>query len=368
LLQKLTLLVLIPLGFAAFIVVSVCSILSFAHVGIEWQIRVVGVTALELALAIVVTYMLLRCVYGDLKSRVQTLIDDARAISARSDALAVYPHDEFDQLDRLIGQISLRAKTDKVRRHQFFSMLAHDMRAPLSQIWFLLGMLADGRYDDEPEVRRGKIRKVFPEVGRLTRLVEDLLTLDRLESEKLVLTKEPASLNGLLEEVRDALEMETLDRSIRLTLETSSDDVLVDCDVFQIKRVLINLCSNALKYSASDSVVRMSVGVVSDDKATIEVWDQGPGIGDELKERIFDRYQQGDDPLTKFGFGLGLSIARTIVEEHGGHIAIRDRPDDVPGAVFFFTVPLCKDIVIGEQPNDPNDEPIPRTDVAERER
>jgi two-component system sensor histidine kinase KdpD len=193
-------------------------------------------------------------------------------------------------------------------------------------------------------MRKVKIEKVLPEVTRLTRLIEDLLTIDKLNAGKLILSKEPSGLLTLLQEVKDALELESASRGMTLSAAQDIVDCLLDCDAYQVKRVLINLCSNALKYSRGHANILLNAVQCDPNWMRIEVWDEGPGIPDTEKDLLFDPYQQGDGAMAKFGFGLGLSIAKTIVQEHGGTIAIRDRDDSKNGAIVFFTLPICAEV------------------------
>lgn len=302
--QKLILLVTVPLALSAIFLAADLAIA--AQHGALTLSRIAGLFALSTSIPIACSFVLLRAV-------------DAQLRAAQSRSLAL-----------------------EQKRVEYAAMMVHDMRTPLAQVCLLLGMLAEGEYDHDPVVRSGKIKKVLPEVTRLTRLIEDLLTFDKLQAGKLVLSREPSDLNGLMREVADALESESVSRGITLKIAKGpSADMLVDCDTHQIKRVLINLCSNALKYSRHGADVVLSAELVDAHFMRIEVWDEGPGIPDPQKELLFDFHAQGDDAMSKFGFGLGLSIARTIVEEHGGTIAIRDRDDLKNGAVVFFTLPVC---------------------------
>lgn len=229
-------------------------------------------------------------------------------------------------------------------RIEYASMMMHDMRTPLAQVCFLMGMLAEGEYDHDPAMRKVKIEKVLPEVTRLTRLIEDLLTFDKLKASKLILAKEPTSLRNLLQETKDALELESMSRGMTLSISEGIRECLLNCDAYQVKRVLINLCSNALKYSRGGADILLNAVQEDSGWMQIEVWDEGPGIPDAQKQSLFDAYQQADDAMAKFGFGLGLSIAKSIVTEHGGTIAIRDRDDQKNGAIVSFTLPLCEQI------------------------
>jgi signal transduction histidine kinase len=170
----------------------------------------------------------------------------------------------------------------------------------------------------------------------LNRLVEDLLTANKLDAQPMKLAMEKLSSKRLLEGVRQAMVSEAESRGREI--EVAGADVEVLADEFQISRVLINLCANALKYTPSGTTVKLMC-TVADERVIFSVEDHGPGIPEKLQPHLFERYQQGQDEMSKLGFGLGLYIARSIVEAHGERIWFENKQGDDTGCRFYFTLP-----------------------------
>ncbi len=295
--------------------------------------------AISLVISVIITLAVVRFVHLDLVNRLVVIVDNVHRVSTKQQLQdRVKGKDELSELDFFIHQMSESMHKSEQMRQEFSAMLTHDMRAPVSQVYFLLGMLAEGVYDDDAVKRKSMVRKSFSEIARLTRLIENLLTADKLDSQQIELSFEKVSSEHLLLEVRDALDNESTARGVSINVSNAHVQT-VTLDVFQMKRVLINLCSNALKHSAKGSVVEVNCRR-NEDRVIFEVVDEGPGIPDELKEKLFERYQQADDVTARQGFGLGLYICKVIVEAHGGTIFIQDRHDGKTGAIFYVSLPV----------------------------
>jgi signal transduction histidine kinase len=167
-----------------------------------------------------------------------------------------------------------------------------------------------------------------------------LLDVERSEDGKFDIVHAPINLKDLL---RQALTtVESLARKHRIKLASSVnviDDILGDEE--RLRQVVINLLSNAIKFSPPESTVELRAHDVgnNEEKVIIEIADQGRGVPDELKNAIFERFRQAQvsDRRLASGAGLGLSIVKTIVEQHSGEVGVRD--NDPTGSIFWFTVP-----------------------------
>lgn len=305
--------------------------------GTDWQTIIYGVLAAGILFSVIASAGALKYVHLDLLQRISQMMNNIDAIARRAPLdNAVQGSDELAELDKFIHSTDESLRQLERSRQEFMSMLTHDMRAPLTQIQFSVGLLADGTYEDEPERRSGMLRTLVPEIARLNRLVDDLLTANKLDVEPIKLELEDVSAKELLSQIKDAMELESSSRDRIITV--SGDDTLVVADTFQITRVLTNLCANALKYTAAGTGVDLKCTTESE-KVLFEVSDHGPGIAPALVDRIFDRYQQGTDVQTRSGFGLGLYIAKSIIDAHGERIWFENKPPEQgSGCSFFFTL------------------------------
>jgi signal transduction histidine kinase len=307
----------------------------------DWQTIIYSVLAAGLLLSLGVSAGALRYVHLDLLERILKIMRNTEAIARREPLVeTVQGSDELATLDKFVHETDDSLRQLERMRQEFFGMLTHDMRAPLTTIQFSVAILADGAYEASPEKRQNMLKSLVPEIGRLNRLVEDLLSANRLETEPLKLTLEPVYSRELLEQVKNTLELEANSRN--RSIEIHCDDNYVMADGFQIGRVLINLCANALRYAQMTVQLRCAAdgGMV-----LFEVIDDGPGIPPAVGATLFQRYRQGDDDKTRSGFGLGLFIAKSIIDAHGGEIGYRNvNGDNNPkGCVFFFSLKCCND-------------------------
>jgi signal transduction histidine kinase len=174
---------------------------------------------------------------------------------------------------------------------------------------------------------------------RLIRLVNDILDFDRVGKGKLPLDRLPVEAMVLLRRAADVAYPQANQAHITLRIEAPPMQVLADEE--RILQVLNELVANALKFSQSDTTIRLSAHPSAEGQVTFSVDDQGRGISPEKLERIFDRFQQGDasDSRALGGTGLGLALCRSIVEQHGGRIWAESTPG--MGSKFQFTLPAA---------------------------
>ena len=179
---------------------------------------------------------------------------------------------------------------------------------------------------------------------RLIRLVNDILDFDRVGKGKLPLHRLPVEAMVLLRRAADVAYPQASLARISLRVDAPPAQILADED--RILQVLNELVANALKFSPSDTTIRLSAKPTAQGEVTFSVEDQGRGISPEKLERIFDRFQQGDasDSRDLGGTGLGLALSRSIVEQHGGRIWAESIPGH--GSKFQFTLPAAPNLPI----------------------
>jgi signal transduction histidine kinase len=221
-------------------------------------------------------------------------------------------------------------------RDQYLALVSHDLRNPLNSITLRAGAL------EEILTARGLLEEAELASGivsgaeHMARLVGDLSESARLESGHVELERAPVELTSLARAV--ARSLEPVSHSPRITVEARVAPLIVDADSERIVRVLENLIGNALKYSPANAPVR--VEVTAEREAKVSVIDRGEGISESDRKNIFERYfRTATAKKRKGGLGLGLYIARLIVEAHGGAIEVESTPGE--GSRFTFTLPLA---------------------------
>jgi two-component system sensor histidine kinase KdpD len=229
----------------------------------------------------------------------------------------------------------LKAEAEKLRS-TLLSSVSHDLRTPLAVIAGASTSLLEGDRSMGQETRRELLDTLVDESRRLSRLVENLLHMTRLESGVKQVNKEWHVFEDVVgSAVRESYRLDCR----RLETDIPADLPLVPLDPVLIEQVLINLFDNAAKYSPPGKPVRLIAGV-RDGNILVEISDQGPGLQPGEERRIFDRFFRSAAAEERHrGTGLGLAICRAIIEAHGGRIWARNR-NGAPGAVFSFTLPL----------------------------
>jgi signal transduction histidine kinase len=217
---------------------------------------------------------------------------------------------------------------------RLISTIAHEVRTPLTAILGHVDILGSCRPDEEPLWRRS-LGFVASETERLARLVEDLLSLSRLD--RLPLHLQPVSLRVVAEEALSALYDVAERRQVSLVLQSPAELPRVQADPDRIRQVFLNLLDNAVKYAPGSIVtVRLNVG---DDRVRVEVNDNGPGVSSEDLPHIFDPLYRGSHMTPDAsGTGLGLTIVRTILDQHNAPISVHSVPGQ--GTTFTFSLPM----------------------------
>jgi PAS domain S-box-containing protein len=239
-----------------------------------------------------------------------------------------------------IGEdITKRQEIDQLKS-EFVSTVSHELRTPLTAIQGSLGLLAAGIYSTKPEKNQQMINIAAEQTDRLVRLVNDILDLQRLESDKVELVRTPCSVLNLIHQ--SIAVMQTSADASDIQLQVEGEDFLVWAFPDAIQQTLTNLLSNAIKFSNAQSSICLSAKAQGD-WVLIAIQDGGRGIPANQLETIFERFQQVDasDSRQKGGTGLGLAICRHIVEQHGGRIWAESTVGE--GSTFYFTLPASNE-------------------------
>jgi two-component system, OmpR family, sensor kinase len=250
------------------------------------------------------------------------------------------PDDEVGRLASSVNSMLDRLEDAFREQRHFTADASHELRTPLQVIAGHVELLRDTPMSEED--RREELDLIADEVGRMSRLVDDLLALARLESE-VPTTHQPLEVASLLEEA--AARGRVLgERSITIDV---AGDPWVDGDPDQLMQALLNLVGNAVAHTKPGGAVGLSAQS-SDGSVRIEVTDDGPGIRPEDLPRLFDRFYRAHGPRTAgtTGSGLGLPITKRLVDLHGGSISGANRATG--GAVFTIELPRIAPPVAGE--------------------
>ena len=217
-------------------------------------------------------------------------------------------------------------------RRELVAWASHDLRTPLANMQAMLEAAEDGLADPNEYVPA-----LRDQVRALSALTDDLFELARIDSGALTLELRDAELSGLVRSCLRGVEAEA--RSRQVTLEARvDDDVTARCAPEKVERVLLNLLANALRHTPSDGSVAILVEE-EPDGVRVTVEDTGDGLSPESLRRMFERFWRGDPARSARGAGLGLAIARGLVEAHGGRIWAENRPGG--GARVSFTLPAA---------------------------
>lgn len=251
-------------------------------------------------------------------------------------ALAGEGDDAFFSI--FLQDISERKKVDRMK-NEFVSTVSHELRTPLTSIHASLALLDSGMAGDLPADVARLIHIANQSCDRLMRMVNDLLDIQKIESGHMDYRRTAQPLAPLVRHVLDAMEGQArqLDVTLKPELPQGAEQVTAEIDHDRMVQVLSNLVSNAIKFTPAGKQV--TVGIAQRPGwARLTVTDEGPGIPPAFQARVFERFAQADsaDARPRSGSGLGLSISKAIVEEHGGTIGFETRA----GAGTRFTVEL----------------------------
>ncbi|MCU0485768.1 MAG: HAMP domain-containing histidine kinase [Anaerolineales bacterium] len=240
--------------------------------------------------------------------------------------------DELGELAVSFNQMSLDLECATQARRQMTADIAHDLRSPLSVLSGYAEALSDGKLAGTSEI----YDILHQETNHLSRLVEDLRLLSLADAGELPLLRQSISPQALLERTvtRHAVTAERHGIALRVMVESGLPDVNVDVE--RISQVLDNLILNAFRYTPAGGEIVLAGSRLAGD-VRLQVRDNGSGIAPEDLPHIFDRFYRGDKARQESGeSGLGLAIAKSIVEAHGGHISVESQPGQ--GAVFTITL------------------------------
>jgi len=243
--------------------------------------------------------------------------------------------------DRLDGVLLLIQDLTELRslqtmRREMVGNISHEFRTPLAGIKAMVETLQDGAVDDR-EAAKDFLSRIEAEVDRMTQLVAELTELSRIETGKAELKLEPVNLNMIVEEVIAQLTPQAERQNLTLEMALADNLPATPVDKERIRQVMVNLIHNAIKFNRPGGSIKTTIKQ-SEGLVVVEISDTGTGIAKDDLPQIFERFYKADKSRTGQGSGMGLAIAKHIVEAHGGNIRVQS--EEGKGSTFSFSLPL----------------------------
>ncbi|MEF2070578.1 ATP-binding protein [Consotaella aegiceratis] len=233
-------------------------------------------------------------------------------------------------------------KQSERMKDEFISIVSHELRTPLTSIRGSLGLIASGKVGELPAKMAGLAKIAHQNSERLVMLVNDILDMEKIKSGKLDFSLKEIAIGALLKQAVAANAEYLPDKEIEINLVDATPNAAIVADPDRLHQVLSNLLSNAIKFSPAGSIVTVSTELVDDAFLRMSVRDEGPGIPEDFRDRIFSKFEQADSSSTRKtgGTGLGLNISKAIVEKMDGRITFETCVGK--GTTFYVDLPLSK--------------------------
>jgi signal transduction histidine kinase len=288
--------------------------------------------------AVLLTVGIMILFLNNISNRLAMLVSNAKLIPSLQKLEKTVPgSDELAYLDNVMHEASDELRTAAENRKQLMGMVAHDLRNPLVSAKMTLdGVMSRG---EVKEPSGDLLESVRIGVGRVLTLLEDLLTIDKLEAGKLQLSMETVEIKPLIADVFET--MSGYAKARRVELKDATDPIVIEVDRLRFMQVLDNLISNAIKFSPEGGTVTVS-DVLTPSTIKFKIADQGAGISDADRARLFEKFYQTSEGAKRSGHGLGLAISKLIVGAHGGSIGVDNRQPS--GSEFWFELPMSVDL------------------------
>jgi len=323
--------------------------ISYRYMLLSWkQTVLLGSVTLGAALASLLVHRLLT---RPLERSIEAIAAETAHIAGGSfgGSVPLTGPAEFQMLARQFNAMTARLKTSfeqlkagEAARRELVANVSHDLRTPMASILAFVEALEDDVIQDKPAFER-YLRTIRLETGRLNGLIEELFRLSQLEAGSGSVAPERYDVDRLLLDGLQSLAIQLEEKGLQIDMQVPEVLPPVAIVSGEIKRVLSNLLQNAIRYAPAGSSIRIAAEPLPDGFVRLSVEDEGPGLSADDQERVFERFYRADPSRSREsgGAGLGLAIAKSIVELHGGEIGVRSCAG--AGSCFWFTVPIWPD-------------------------
>ncbi len=266
----------------------------------------------------------------------QTMVDDrTKALQDSSATLSLRTR----QLERSLAQLAENNRELKrlnTLKDEFISTVSHELRTPLTSIRGAVGLLASKAVAEDSEHYQQLLQTALGNSERLSQLINDLLDLQKFESGNFSLCFAATDMKQLVLQALESIAPYAARYQVSFQMQLT--ECQVEADQTRIRQVVDNLLSNAIKFSGAGQAVKVQL-TAGEERIRFEVKDQGSGIPDNFRSRIFEKFSQADSSTSRKaeGTGLGLNICKTIISAHHGEIGFESEPEQ--GALFWFELP-----------------------------
>lgn len=252
-------------------------------------------------------------------------------------ALEYKVQERTKQLQDALEEVSKVSKT----KSEFISAVSHELRTPLTSIKGYASILMTGKLGVIPEKVHERLEKINIHSDNLVNLINELLDISRIESGRVEMKMAEYDLHHTIENVHDLLTPQMKDKNIQWKIEIDPAVPKIVYDTSQVERIFINLIGNAIKFTPVGGLISAQAALDADKKmVAVGISDNGIGIAPEDLQKLFDEFFRVDNKINQNvkGTGLGLALAKKIVEAHGGKIWVTSKVNQ--GTTFHFTLPL----------------------------
>jgi PAS domain S-box-containing protein len=252
------------------------------------------------------------------------------------------PNEESVQTAVVLRDITEEEAAQQLRRY-FLANISHEFRTPLSALNASVELLLDDIHDLAREEIARLLNSIHFSVAGLQTLIDNLLESTSIEAGRFRIRRRPTHLRTIFDEATRVMKPLLSRRQQTLRLNIPEECPTIRVDPTRLIQVLVNLLSNASKYSPMGETIDLKLICIAERQLRVSVADRGPGVPPAERQNLFRSFMRlGDQGEAQYGIGLGLWVVKTIIEEHGGQVGVDERPGG--GSVFWFTLPFDGEI------------------------